>query len=55
MHSNDPPHPRMLDDHMNFMVWDDYVFGKRNVAVHLFSLGCLYVDIPLSYVSQHRF
>jgi hypothetical protein len=29
MHTNDPLHLRMLDDHMKFMVWDDYVVGKR--------------------------
>lgn len=29
MHLNDPLRPRMLDDQMKFMVWDDYVFEKR--------------------------
>jgi hypothetical protein len=29
MHTSDPLHLRMLDDHMKFMVWDDYVFGKE--------------------------
>lgn len=29
MHLNDPLRPRMLNDQMKFMVWDDYVFEKR--------------------------